>query len=80
MKTVLNGTLTLNTEIKKAELSVPAPRHEKESVQVPSTKKGKERIVESLNTDVTRQEMWPRQAHILTVSVRRHLKEGLFRN
>lgn len=83
MKTVLNGTLTLNTEKKKAELSVPAPRHEKESVQVPSTKEGKERIVESLNTaviDVTRQEMWPRQAHILTVSVRRHLKEGLFRN
>lgn len=61
---------------------MPTPKHEKESVQVPSTKEGKEKIVEILITamvDVTRQEMWPRQAHILTVSVRRHLK-GLFRN
>lgn len=65
---------------------MPTPRHKKESVQVPSTKEDKEdkeRIVESLNTamvDVTRQEMWPRQAHVLTVSVRRHFREGLFRN
>lgn len=76
----------MNTEKKKTELSVPTPRHKKESVQVPSTKEDKEdkeRIVESLNTamvDVTRQEMWPRQAHVLTVSVRRHFREGLFRN
>lgn len=68
---------------KKTKLRVPTPRHKKESVQVPSTKEDKERIVESLNTamvDVTRQEMWPRQAHVLTVSVRRHFREGLFRN
>lgn len=62
---------------------MPTPRHKKKSVLVPSTKEDKERIVESLNTamvDVTRQEMWPRQAHVLTVSVRRHFREGLFRN
>lgn len=76
----------MNTEKKKTKLSVPTPRHKKESVQVSSTKEDKEdkeRIVESLNTamvDVTRQEMWPRQAHVLTVSVRRHFREGLFRN
>lgn len=39
MKTVLNGTLTLNTEKKKTE---PAPRHKKESVHVPSGRQRKD--------------------------------------